>query len=326
MDGGERESSTLHRLLVSGASGFVGAALVRHVLGLSNSITVGALVRPTSDLWRLADLLTDPCLDLLHADLLDARQTNTAVRAFAPDAIVHCAMFSGHPADAAGRDLCFRIAVSGTLHLLEAARETGSSFVHLGSSLVYAASLQPLAEVAPIDPVTFRGAAKSAAHVCFRQFCRSHQIRSCELRIFSAYGPRQQPLRLIPTLLRAAISGQEVMLRPGPRRDYVHIEDVARACMTAVSAIDNFDIAEAFNIGSGVEWKNEETVAAVERVSGARIRISTQAYEINHPSDSEHWRADVSKAARVLNWRPRIQFDEGLRTMYQWQIQQSVPA
>jgi nucleoside-diphosphate-sugar epimerase len=228
-------------------------------------------------------------------------------------------MYSGHPSDAPSRDLCFRVSVNGTLHLLEAAREAGSCFIQVGSSLVYPSSDCPLPEDAPIDPITTRGAAKAAAYACLRQFCRSHRIPSCELRIFSAYGPRQQPLRFIPKLLQAASRGGEVMLRSGPRHDYVHVEDVARACCLAAKAVGGLDVAEVFNIGSGLEWTNEETVAVVERVAGTGIRISALEYECDHPSDRSHWRADISKAARILNWRPQIAFDEGLRGMYQWQ-------
>ena len=77
--------------------------------------------------------------------------------------------------------------------------------------------------------------------------------------------------------------------------------------------------AEAFNIGSGVERTNEETVAAVEEATGRKIRIAADAYAGAHPSDTGHWRADISKAARILQWEPKISFIDGLRGMYAWQ-------
>ena len=304
----------MKRVLVTGAGGFIGAVVTRKLLQQKNVIA-GAVVRRTTDLWRLVNLQPE----LIHADVLDYPQTLEAVRNFRPDAIVHCAMFSGHPADAVSRNACFRISVLGTLHVMEAARELNSSLILMGSSLIYAPSEISLTEEARIDPASARGVAKTATLVSFRQLSRLWGMHSCELRIFSAYGPWQQPGRFIPKLLQAAGTGEAVSVRPGPRHDYVHAEDIADACLSALDKIHTMEPAEAFNIGSGVERTNEETVAAVEEVTGRKIRIAADTYAGAHPSDTAHWRADIAKAARILQWQPKISFTDGLRGMTAWQ-------
>ncbi len=249
------------------------------------------------------------------AELSDPRQALAVVESFRPDVIVHSAMYSGHPQTAAGRRQCLRDSVEATHNVLEAALVRDAKVIFIGSSTVYRQSEEPLRETSPIDPATDRGAAKAAAAAVFRSFLRQHGLKGAELRLFSVYGPGEPGTRFIPVLLRAAETGEAIRLKRGPRHDFVHVDDVCRACELAIHA--TLDPGDVFNIAGGVEYANEEVVAAAEAVTGRRITIAREPHS-GHPPDTAHWCADIGKARSVLGWTPSHTLNTGLAATAQW--------
>jgi nucleoside-diphosphate-sugar epimerase len=136
------------------------------------------------------------------------------------------------------------------------------------------------------------------------------------VRLFSVYGPWEARHRLVPQAIRAALTGEELPLTgPELRRDFVFVDDVVDACLRAASV--DAALGEAINIGTGVETANEELVAEVERVIGKEVRTRIGAYSARE-TDSAHWRADISKAKRLLGWEPRYTLAAGLARTAAW--------
>lgn len=304
------------RVLVTGGTGFIGANLVRGLL--SRGIAPHLLCRPSSSLWRLADVLHD--LSIYRADLLDADSVAAVVQAVQPQVIFHLAMASGHPSSPAERGLSLAVATLGTAHLLEAARAAGvSRVVHGGSSLEYGPRQRPLEETDPLQPKTFRGLAKAAASMVARWYALYGGLHVVILRFFSVYGPWEGPHRFIPTILRAALRDEEIRLTaPGFRHDFVFVEDVVAACLLAAEA--ELASGEVCNVGSGQQWANEEVVALVERLVGHALRVRVGAYPAQ-PPDTQHWQANIAKAQALLGWAPAHSLEEGLRKTLTWMQQ-----
>lgn len=301
------------RVLLTGGTGFIGANLVRGLL--SRGVSLHLLCRPTSSTWRLADVRDH--LTIHRADLLDADAVYAVVQAVQPQVIFHLAMASGHPSSAAERSVSLAVAALGTAHLLEAARNAGTSrFVHAGSSLEYASRDHPLRESDALQPKTFRGLAKATASMVATWYALYGGVHAVILRFFSVYGPWESPHRFIPTVLRAALTDEEIRLTaPGFRHDFVFVEDVVAACLLAAEG----DLApgEACNVGSGQQWSNEEVVALVERLVGKSLRVRVGAYPAQ-PPDTRHWQADIAKARALLGWAPAHRLEEGLRKTLAW--------
>jgi nucleoside-diphosphate-sugar epimerase len=136
------------------------------------------------------------------------------------------------------------------------------------------------------------------------------------LRLFSVYGRWESPSRFIPTAIRAALGGGEMALTaPGVRHDFVYVDDVVDAMLTAATA--NGVDGEVINVGSGREWTNEEVVDAVQRLTGRVVRVRTGEYPAK-TADTAHWVADVGKAAALLGWRPAHDLTSGLRETIEW--------
>ncbi|HKC25973.1 MAG TPA: NAD(P)-dependent oxidoreductase, partial [Thermoanaerobaculia bacterium] len=229
---------------------------------------------------------------------------------------LHAAFPFGHPRSRAERLRTMQGGVLGTFNVLEAVSAAGAArVVHFGSSLEYGPRSGPLAESEPLTPSTWRGAAKAASALLALQAARSLGVELIVLRPFSVYGPWENPRRLVPALIRAALTGEEVSLVPGPRHDFVFIDDVVEAALAALTA--TLPNGEAFNLGTGIERRNEDVAALVEEVCDAKLRIRSD--HPGSPADAEHWVADVEKSARLLGWRARTSLRDGLAKTVKWQ-------
>lgn len=186
----------------------------------------------------------------------------------------------------------------------------------MGGGVEYGFSPRPIRERDPLRPRTGRGIAKAAASVVVGFYARSLQLPAVILRPFSVYGPWEPPARLIPTLLRAAIKGEAVALTAGTaRHDFVFVEDVVEAALLA--ATRPLKPGTALNVGTGVQWTNEEVASLVEAVTGRPLRIEKGKHP-GSPADTEFWAADMSKTRRLLRWSPRFDLRSGLEATLRW--------
>ncbi len=301
------------RILVTGGTGFIGANLVRRLL--ADGFEVHIIARPESDLWRLsgvADRVT-----LHRVNLLDGAGVVGVLQAVKPATLFHLAMPGGHPATFGARVQATQVAVVGTLHLLEGALKAGGvRFVHVGSSLEYGRMGRPTRESDPLRPVTERGLAKALASRLVRFYAQDRGLEAVIVRPFSVYGPWESPRRFIPTLLRSALTGEPVRLTPpGYRHDFIFVDDVVEGCLRVAKAW--IRPGEAFNLGTGVQWTNEDVVRLAEEVTARPIFVIPDSYPPG-PADTVCWVADIQKAARRLSWSPRWTLRAGLVRTLEW--------
>lgn len=290
------------RVLVTGAAGFVGAATVAR---LAVDHDVHTVIRPATDTWRLADSAdsTEHRVDLVDLDTL--RDTVETIDA---DVVVHAAAASDHPAPG-HRVGAWRDTVLATISLLDALQhKPPQHFVNIGSSLQYTPSDRALRETDPTVPITARGVAKQAASAAIAQWGRENGVPVTELRVFRAYGNREQSNRLIPAIIRSLRTGTVLPVPTSTtRRDMVHVNDVAESCALAVPRPG----LGLLNVGFGVAHSIEEIVQTFEDVAGQRIDIMrTRDLQTQ---DVEFWQADMERTEALLGWRPKVDLAAGAR-------------
>jgi nucleoside-diphosphate-sugar epimerase len=302
-------------VLVTGAGGFIGANLVRALFRADAE--VHALVRPSTDLWRLEGVRWQLVLHL--ADVRDAGAVRDVVAAVRPDVVYNLAVGRARPENPVSRQESMDTSLLGARALLDAiAMHPVRRVVHLGSHLEYAARERALREDAPIAPGSFRGTVKATETAQWLHAARMRSIPLTVLRPFHVYGPWEAPTRLIPTAIRCAMSGTDMpIVDSETRRDPVFVEDVVEACLLA--ATRELARGEVFNVGSGEEWSTADMVNAVAKAVGRPIGLRRGAYR-SHTTDSPHSRADVTKAARLLGWRPGHSFHQGLERTVPWYL------
>jgi nucleoside-diphosphate-sugar epimerase len=299
-------------VLVTGGAGFVGACAVRALLERGH--TVHVLLRPQSRPWRLADVL--PRLTVHRADLTDAGQTRAAVLSARPRAVLHLAAHGAYECQADARAI-LRTNILGTYNLLEAASEAEVAvFINTGSSSEYGFRSEPMCETDRLEPNSFYAVAKAAqTHLC-ALLGKKGAMGVVVFRLFSVYGPWEEPSRLIPTLIRRARAGLPLeMVAPDIARDFVYVEDVVDALLDLPAAARLR--GEAINLGTGIETNLREVVEAVTDLLGNRSEVRWGSMKPRH-WDNTRWSADPAKAVQLLGWRPRHTLRQGLAKMAEW--------
>ena len=277
------------RALVTGAGGFVG----RHLCA-----------RLAADGWDVVGTTRQ------DVDLADTVATAALARRADPD-VAFLLAASRAQSTPAERAATMAVNAGSGAWLVNALGDRCRAVVQLGSSTEYAESPAPMDETTPLRPRGFFGATKLAGSLLVAATAEARGVRAAVLRAFQVYGAGDHPHRLVPTVLRAARTGDVLpMTAPGMRRDWIHVDDVVEACVRAALA-DELPAGQVLNIGTGRQVANEELVAAVEQVSGRAVALAPGAHP-GCPWDTASWVCDPSLAGRLLGWEAKITLEEGL--------------
>lgn len=301
------------RALIIGGTGAVGAAVARHTCAIGIDTHVG--VRASSHLDRIAS-----CPDIRRHlfELTEAGSVARLIEAAEPDWIVMAAFpAGGHGDNGPARQNLLRGMTAGLLSLMEAIGSVGFSgnLTWIGSATSYGHGEQIRRCDDALRPSTFRGAVKAAESVLAGQMAADLGIGLTELRVFTGYGPFEQRNRLISSLLRAGLQDDRVALTASSaNRDWVHFEDIARACVaSAASALPK---QRVFNVCSGQLHGAHEVARLLEQIIGKRLiadhaYAQTDRYGIALPGE-------LPAVTGGLDWAPRIDFREGLERGWRW--------
>jgi UDP-glucose 4-epimerase len=295
------------RILITGAAGFVGSNLIRRLL--KEKAAIHAIVRPETNLWRLAEPAQN--LTFHRLDLVNREQVLRTVELVQPQIVFHLAVERGTDLEKVNGNIL------GTFHLLEATSHCSvERWIHISSSLEYGKKKTPMREFDLTEPDTLLGATKAAATILCQQFTRSKRLPILILRLFSVYGYWEGPKRLIPTIIRSGFRNAEIRLTaPGFRRDFIFIEDVMTACLLASQK--DVPPGEIINIASGYQTSNEEVVEIIEEILGKKLVVKTGAYPARE-TDTAFWVGDPQKAWELLRWKTETPLRTGLEKTVEW--------
>ena len=300
------------RALVTGAGGFVGANLVRHLLGRGDEPV--ALVRRGGSSWRLQDVAADARIEFL--DLRRPDEVADRVAELRPEVVFHLA---AHGAYSWQTDLDAMLAVNvrATEALLAGARRADARFVQAGSSSEYGFSDRATTELDRVEPNSHYAVTKVAAtHLC-RLAAAQHGQHAITLRLYSVYGPWEEPGRLMPTLVdRALEGGYPPLVAPETARDFVWIEDVCDAFVRAATT-DLADRGAVLNVASGAQTTLRDLVELVRSL----FEIESEPVWASMPArswDTSVWVGDPSTAAESIGWTAATPLESGLRALASW--------
>ncbi len=209
-----------------------------------------------------------------------------------------------------------RANVLATQRLLEMCRELElQKFVYASSSSVYGdVSTLPMHEALLPKPVSPYGVTKLAAeHLCYL-YWKNYGVPTVSLRYFTVYGPRQRPDMAFHRFARALYSGEEIQIYGDGRqtRDFTFIRDVVSATLRSAESEAE---GEAINIGGGSRVELIQALELLAELSGKTPRI--KRLERQH-GDVRDTLADITRARRILNWKPEVRLEEGLREFVEW--------
>lgn len=328
------------RMLITGGAGFIGCHAAHHFRAAGWEVHVlDNLSRRGTDL-NLAWLRSHGPLPFIRADLRDAPAITAAVQDVQPNVILHLAGQVAVTTSVTNPREDFETNALGTFNVLEACRSTGQAPLLLYSSTnkvyggmeavgvveradryAYRDLPSGVPETMPLDFHSPYGCSKGAADQYVRDYARIYGIPGVVLRQSCIYGPRQfgvEDQGWIAWFAIAATLGRPITVYGDGKqiRDVLHIDDLIR-CYEACIAHPDRAAGEVFNIGGGPA----QTLSLLELLDQLRQLTSTAiqpAMADWRPGDQRVFVSDVSKAARVLGWAPRITPAEGVRTLYDW--------
>jgi UDP-glucose 4-epimerase len=300
------------RVLLTGATGFVGANLARRLLADGHEVHV--LTRPGRDQWRLKEIRQ--ALIVHEVDLVDADAVDTAVSQADPEWVFHLAAYGAYPTQT---DLgqAVQTNVMGTLNLVRACSDRGvAAIVNAGSSSEYGLKDHAPLEGEWLEPNSDYAATKAAATIMSSHIARSRGLNLTTLRLYSVYGPFEEPSRLVPALVLCGLrSTLPSLVNPGVARDFVYVDDVTEAFLLAARAQSDGD-GLVYNVATGMQTTMGQAVEAIRRL----LPVKAEAEWGSMPDrqwDTNVWVGDSGRIRDRLGWKPRS-FDEGLRLTVEW--------
>ena len=303
------------RVLVTGATGFIGSHLTRRLV--AEEADVHALTSRVSSVFpaRLSDLRGR--ITLHEGSLTDRSAMDALVERVQPEVVFHLGAYTHVGKSWQRVDECIQTNVQGTVNLLQALDGTGyRRFVYTGTSEIYGDVGVPFREDAPVNPISPYSVSKYAGERYCRMFHLGHRWPIVMLRPFNAYGPAQSPDRVIPEIIVRALHRQPLRMTQGRQtREFNFVEDL----------VDGFVLAgttpgiegELLNLGCGEEVSMADLAATVLRLMGDPITPEIGALP-DRPTEIWRMYADAGRAREVLGWAPRHSLEDGLRKTIEW--------
>jgi dolichol-phosphate mannosyltransferase len=308
------------RALVTGAAGFVGAALARRLVARGDAVTL--LVGPSSDRWRLDGL--DDDARIVPVDLRDGEAVSGVVAAARPELVFHLAAHGAYSWQRAlGRMV--ETNVAGVAHVVEAALDAGArAIVNAGSSSEYGLKDHAPPEDELPEPNSAYAVTKASATLYCGWAARERQAAITTLRLYSAYGPWEEPRRLMPVLVAHGLGGRLPPLAdPAIARDFVYVEDVVDAFLLAAErAVPG--AGAVYNVGSGGQTTLRELAEVARTAFGVGEEPDWAAFPARQ-WDTDVWVADPRRIAAELGWRATTPIDAGLEAFARWLTEQPPP-
>jgi len=303
------------KIFITGADGFIGSHLAESLICAGYSVKAFVYYNSFNS-WGWLDQSPPEIRDQIEVFPGDIRDPHGVRVAMAGcDAVLHLAALIAIPYSYHSPDTYIDTNVKGTLNVLQAARELGvKRVVHTSTSEVYGtAKFTPITEEHPLQGQSPYSASKIAADQLAYSFYASFGLPVVIVRPFNTYGPRQSARAVISTIITQLANGRKQIKlgATSPMRDFNFVQDTVDGFIAALES--DGGLGEVINLGSGFEISIGDTANLIAMVMNTEIKIVTDDERLR-PAKSEVERlcADNSKAARMINWKPKYGSHDGL--------------
>ena len=308
------------RVLVTGGAGFISSNFIRHLLAKTpyEVVSLDALTYAGNP-ENLADVMAHERLSFVHGDIRDERLVREVVAEV--DVIVNAAAESHvEKSIAEGGSEFVTTNVEGTQILLDAIRATPvERFILISSSEVYGtAERDPMDEEHPLNPRSPYAGTKAGADRLAYSYWATYDLPIVIVRPFNNYGPRQHPEKVIPRFITQALSDEPLTVHGDGHasRDWLYVDDDAEAIEAVIAADIDTLAGEVVNVATGIDISVSQIADAVLDVLGKPSSLKANVDERLGQVDRHIGSTD--KAARLLGWRARTSFEEGLARTVEW--------
>ncbi|QKD70352.1 dTDP-glucose 4,6-dehydratase [Proteus terrae] len=333
------------KILVTGGAGFIGSAVVRHIINNTNDAIINVdKLTYAGNLESLNSVCENNRYTFIQADICDAKLITDIFKQHQPDAIMHLAAESHVDRSIDGPSEFIQTNIIGTYTLLEAVRQYWNQlptdkkaafrFHHISTDEVYGdleSTTDLFTETTPYAPSSPYSASKASSDHLVRAWQRTYGLPTIVTNCSNNYGPFHYPEKLIPLIILNALEGKPLPVYGNGQqiRDWLYVEDHARALYTVVT---EGKIGETYNIGGHNEKANIDVVKTIcnileELVPNKPNNIQSYSdlitYVTDRPGHDLRYAIDATKIKNELNWVPDETFETGLRKTVEWYLSNS---
>lgn len=337
------------RILVTGGAGFIGSAVVRHIIGHTHDSVINLdKLTYAGNLESLAAIADNVRYVFEKVDICNRDELDRVFAEHQPDAVMHLAAESHVDRSITGPSDFIQTNIVGTYTLLEATRgywntlsaeaKQAFRFHHISTDEVYGDLPHPdeqegqavtqelplFTEITPYAPSSPYSASKASSDHLVRAWLRTYGLPTIVTNCSNNYGPYHFPEKLIPLVILNALEGKPLPIygKGDQIRDWLYVEDHARALYKVVT---EGKIGETYNIGGHNEKQNLEVVQTICSILDSLVPKATPyaeqiTYVTDRPGHDRRYAIDASKMSAELDWQPQETFETGLRKTVEWYL------
>jgi dTDP-glucose 4,6-dehydratase len=330
------------KILVTGGAGFIGSAVVRHIINeTTNSVVNVDKLTYAGNLSSLSAVVDNDRYFFEQIDICNAQEITKTLEKHQPDAIMHLAAESHVDRSIDGPSAFIETNIVGTYVLLEAARKYWKAlpierqdsfrFHHISTDEVYGdlhGTDDLFTETTSYSPSSPYSASKASSDHLVRAWHRTYGLPVIVTNCSNNYGPFHFPEKLIPLMILNALAGKQLPVYGNGNqvRDWLYVEDHARALYQVLTT---GAVGETYNIGGHNEKRNIDVVQTIcslleelapNKPSGIEKYAQLITYVTDRPGHDLRYAIDASKIERELGWKPKETFESGLRQTVIWYL------
>ena len=332
----------MKKILVTGGAGFIGSAVVRHIINDTQDAVVNVdKLTYAGNLESLESVANHPRYAFEQVDICDRAALDRVLAEHQPDAVMHLAAESHVDRSIDGPAAFIETNIVGTYTLLEAARaywhdmpsekKAAFRFHHISTDEVYGdlhGTDDLFTETTPYAPSSPYSASKASSDHLVRAWLRTYGLPTIVTNCSNNYGPYHFPEKLIPLMLLNALGGKPLPVYGDGMQipDWLSVEDHARALYQVVT---EGEIGETYNIGGHNEKANIEVVRTIcalleelvpNKPQGVARYEDLITYVKDRPGHDVRYAIDAAKIGRELGWQPQETFESGIRKTVEWYL------
>ncbi len=303
-------------IMIFGAGGFIGMNMLKTMLAYRQDVY--GISQDYKKNWRF---MTGniPRRNLRNCDLNELAQITSLIRNIKPKTIFNMAAYGAYSKQKEYGKI-YRTNIISTSDLIEILKETGFNvYIHAGSQSEYGTNSKGPQEDSELSPNSHYAVSKTANYFTMKYYGKTEKLPVVHMRLYSAYGPWEEPDRLVPVLLSKARKGiLPQLVNPNVSRDFIYVQDIVDAFITVAAKISPNIYGEAFNIATG----KKTTIKNLVEITKKMLKFSAKpefGSMKNRDWDLEEWYGNPEKMQRVFNWRPKYSLEDGLMLSVEWQ-------
>lgn len=301
-------------IFIFGASGFIGANLLQSILRYRKDCY--AITHNPRSAWRLR-LLNVADENVLHCDVNYKKSVDSLFDEYQPKTIFNLSAYGAYSKQN-NTSLIYETNILGTVNILEACKDV-KAYIHAGSSSEYGLNSVNPKENDALIPNSHYSVSKITASYLLSFFARNYNLPCLNLRLYSVYGPWEEPDRLIPRMVECALDkNYPPLVQPQTSRDFIYIDDCVEAFIDAANNVNHENAGQSINIGSGVKTTLEQLAEACQKI----FNIDKQPVWGSMPNrnwDTPEWYGNYDKALKLIGWKPKTNLQDGLVKFSEWQ-------